>query len=55
MPRSGVDRLIEVVRPVYEEKGLADRFVVYRPDDEHNFRIEYFEWTVEWFKSQLGE
>lgn len=55
MPRSGVDRLIEVVRPVYEEKGLAERFIVYRPDDEHNFRIEYFEWTVEWFKSQLGE
>ncbi len=55
MPRSGVDRLIEVVRPVYEEKGLAERFVVHRPDDEHNFRIEYFEWTVEWFKSQLGE
>lgn len=54
MPRSGVDRLIEVVRPVYEEQGLADRFVVYRPDDRHNFRIEYFEWTVEWFKSQLG-
>ena len=55
MPRSGVDRLIEVVRPVYEEQGLADRFVVHRPDDEHNFRVEYFEWTVEWFKSQLGE
>ena len=55
MPPSGVDRLIEVVRPVYEEQGLTERFVVYRPDDAHNFRIEYFEWTVEWFKSQLGE
>lgn len=55
MPRSGVDRLIEVVRPVYEEQGLTERFVVYRPDDAHNFRIEYFEWTAAWFKSQLGE
>ncbi len=55
MPRSGVDRLIEVVRPVYEEQGLIERFAIYRPDDAHNFRIEYFEWMAEWFKSQLGE
>ncbi len=34
---------------------LEHRSPVHCPDDEHNFRIEYFEWTVEWFKSQLGE
>ena len=34
---------------------LAHRSPVHRPDDERNLRIEYFGWTVDWFKSQLGE
>ena len=53
MPRAGVDELIEVVAPVYESIGCPDRFRVRQPEGNHGFRVEYFEWMVEWFEQFL--
>ncbi len=53
MPASGVDQLLRVANPAYLKAGHPERFKVYRPDDGHVFRVKYFEWTVEWFRSAL--
>lgn len=53
MPRSGVDKLIRVVAPVYLQLGKSDHFRVYQPAGNHCFRTEYFEWMVDWFDHHL--
>lgn len=53
MAASGVDRLVELVSPVYREAGRSRLFQVHRPDDGHVFRVEYFNWMAEWFEEQL--
>ena len=55
MPASGVDALLEIVTPVYPAAQQAARFRVYRPDDGHVFRVKYFEWMVQFFRSSLPE
>ena len=53
MPRAGVDDLISVVEPVYQSLGCPDRFKVHQPEGNHEYRTEYFEWMVAWFKQFL--
>ena len=55
MPASGVDQLLRVANPAYLKAGHPEKFKVYRPDDGHVFRVEYFEWMVEWFRASLGK
>ncbi len=53
MPASGVDQLLRVASPAYLKAGHPERFTVYRPNDGHVFRVKYFEWMAEWFRSAL--
>jgi dienelactone hydrolase len=53
MPREGVDELIRVVEPVYEAAGHPEFFRVHRPPGIHTYRLEYFQWVVEWFEEYL--
>ena len=53
MPKSGVDRLREVVAPVYSFLGHSDLFKVHQPESRHVFKIEYFEWMADWFQKHL--
>ena len=53
MPSSGVDRLVQQVAPAYAAAGAGKNFEVRRPDMNHVFQPEYFEWVVEWFKKHL--
>ena len=53
MPSAGVDELMREVGPAYEEAGAGERFRVYRPETNHQFRVEFFEWMVEWFTVHL--
>ena len=50
MPRAGVDKLIDVVRPAYDAAGYPERFKVYQPSSRHVYKKQYFEWMVEWFQ-----
>ncbi|MBI1354060.1 MAG: hypothetical protein GC160_06920 [Acidobacteria bacterium] len=43
MPREGVDRFVQQVRPAYERAGAADAFEVRQPAGEHSFTPEAFE------------
>ena len=53
MPREGVEELIRVVEPVYEAAGHPEFFRVHRPPGIHTYRLEYFDWVVEWFEEYL--
>jgi len=53
MPRTGVDDLVQQVTPVYASAGIPERFKVYRPEINHVFLMEFFEWMVEWFRRYL--
>ena len=53
MPRAGVDDLISVVEPVYQSLGCPDHFKVHQPEGKHEYRSEYFDWMVAWFKQFL--
>ena len=53
MPREGVDELISVVAPVYEASGHPEHFRVHRPPGIHTYRLEYFDWVVDWFDEHL--
>ena len=53
MPASGVEQLLRVANPAYLKAGHPEKLKVYRPDDGHVFRVEYFEWMAEWFRSVL--
>jgi len=54
MPCSGVKELIRVLEPAYRSAGHPERFRVYQPETNHQFRIEFFEWMVGWFKKFLA-
>ena len=49
MPREGVDELLRIVSQAYTAAGHPERFKVHQPEGNHRFRMEYFEWMVEWF------
>ena len=49
MPKTGVDRLIREVAPVYAAAGKPDHFKVVQPPGRHVFRLEYFELVCQWF------
>jgi dienelactone hydrolase len=53
-PREGVDRMADIVRPVYEAAGHPERFQVHQPSGKHLYRIEYFELVVDWFRRHLA-
>ena len=53
MPRSGVEKLMEVVGPAYAAAGYPERFHVYRPETNHEFRVEFFEKMATWFERFL--
>ncbi|MDE0294613.1 MAG: dienelactone hydrolase family protein [Bryobacterales bacterium] len=50
MPRAGVDEMIRVVKPAYNEAGYPDRFKVHQPPGRHVYKKQYFEWMAEWFR-----
>ena len=54
MPREGVDRFVEQVRPVYQRLGKADAFVVHQQPGEHAFTLEAFEAMTRFFQQQFG-
>ena len=53
MPRAGVDRFVEQVRPAYEQAGAAEAFVVHQPAGEHSFTREAFEALADFLGRQL--
>ena len=53
MPRAGVDELVRVVAPTYEDRGHGQRFRVYQPEGNHVFLVRYFEWMAAWFERFL--
>ena len=53
MPSAGVDELIREVAPSYAQAGASERFKVYRPETNHEFRLEFFEWAAAWFEANL--
>jgi len=42
MPKEGVDRFLEVVKPAYARSGAAEALVVHRPPGGHTFSLEAF-------------
>ncbi|MEZ5366597.1 MAG: alpha/beta hydrolase family protein [Bryobacterales bacterium] len=54
MPREGVDRFVEQVRPAYERLGKSDAFVVHQQPGEHSFSMEAFEALTRFFRQQFG-
>ena len=55
MPKSGVDDLKKFVTPVYSQVGQTENFHVYQPKGTHCFKMEYFDWMVDWFNHFLNE
>ena len=54
MPASGVDDLLEAVKPVYAEAGAAHRLEVHRPDLHHVFLVEHLDWVAAFFARHLA-
>jgi dienelactone hydrolase len=50
MPTSGVEKMMSIVKPVYDAAGHPERFKVYQPESNHVYTEEYFERVVEWLK-----
>ncbi len=53
MPKEGVDRFLDVVRPAYESAGRPDALVIHRNPGEHSFSMEAFEAMVDFFDDQF--
>ena len=53
MPSTGVDELIQQVDPAYASAGVPEKFKVYRPEINHVFLPEFFEWMIKWFNTYL--
>ncbi len=53
MPREGVDRFVERVRPAYEQADAGDAFRVHQQPGEHSFSVEAFEALVEFLREKL--
>ena len=54
MPSSGVDELLSVVEPAYADAGSTDNLEVRRPDINHVYKIEHFEWVAAFFTRVLA-
>ncbi len=53
MPKQGVDRFIQVVRPAYQRAGAENAFVVYQRPGVHQLTFEAFELMSQFFDRQL--
>jgi dienelactone hydrolase len=53
MPRQGVDRFVETVRPAYERAGARDSLVVYQKPGVHDLTLEAFELMSKFFDKWL--
>lgn len=53
MPKAGVDRFVERVRPAYEASGATDAFRVHQQPGEHSFSMEAFEALVAFLEERL--
>ena len=53
MPSSGVDDMLEIVKPAYKKEGLSQNFECYRPPGKHVYMIEYFNKVVSFFNKFL--
>ena len=53
MPREGVDRFVERVRPAYENAGAPEAFRVHQQPGEHSFSLEAFEALVSFLQDAL--
>jgi dienelactone hydrolase len=53
MPKEGVDRFIEIVRPAYERAGARDALVVYQRPGIHDLTLEGFELMNQFFDMYL--
>ena len=53
MPKAGVDDLLPPVQDAYRRAGLSKHFQIHRPEGNHVFKVEFFEWLVAWFRRFL--
>jgi dienelactone hydrolase len=54
MPRAGVDRFVEQVRPAYARAGADANFVVHQPAGEHEFTPAAFDAVARFFGTALA-
>ncbi len=53
MPKEGVDRFLEEVKPAYKEAGALDNPVIHRPPGKHSFTMEAFNAMLEFFNNKI--
>lgn len=53
MPKEGVDRFVEAVRPAYRRQGADANLVVHQPEGEHEFTLEAFEAMASFLRAAL--
>ena len=53
MPSTGVDDLLEIVKPSYEKGNNSNKFKCYRPSGKHVYQIEYFNQVVSFLNKFL--
>lgn len=53
MPKAGVDRFVDAVRPAYARLGAGPSLVVHQPDGEHEFTPDAFEAMAAFFETSL--
>ena len=49
MPKEGVDRFADTVRPAYARLGSEKNLVIHQPPGEHDFTVEAFDALVKFF------
>jgi len=54
MPKKAVDRFVATLRPVYENAGAPDAFVVHQPPGRHSFTPEAFDAMLAFFNEVFG-
>ena len=53
MPAEGVDQLVAELQPAYRAAGAAEKLEVRRPQRNHLYLPEYFEWVADFFACVL--
>ena len=53
MPKEGIQRFLEIVRPAYEKSKAPNALVVHQPPGEHSFTLEAFAAMEKFFREWL--